>query len=76
MGNNEESVVYGYSDGVTLLVSEFTEGGCAKAEIPDADGKTVMRVWARREGDEIIVRVEGEGNYSIKNLGSGQILKY
>lgn len=76
MGNNEESVVYGHSDGVTLLVSEFTEGGCAKAEIPDADGKTVMRVWARREGDEIIVRVEGEGNYSIKNLGSGQILKY
>ncbi len=71
IGNNETSPVYNYSEGVTLLLSEFTECGCAEAEIPNTEGKTVMRVHARREGDEIIVEVEGEENYTIKNLGSG-----
>ncbi len=71
IGNNETSTVYNYSDKVTLLLSEFTECGCAVAEIPDTEGKTVMRVYAKREGDEIKVEVEGEGDYTIKNLGSG-----
>ena len=71
IGNNETSTVYNYSDKVTLLLSEFTECGCAVAEIPDTEGKTVMRVYAKREGDEIKVEVEGERDYTIKNLGSG-----
>lgn len=71
IGNNDTSPVYNYSEGVTLLLSEFTECGCATAEIPNTEGKIVMRVHAKREGDEIKVEVEGEGNYTIQNLGSG-----
>ena len=69
MGKNETDPAYDYSEGVTLVLSEFTDGGCAMAEIPDTDGEIVMKVRAKREGDEIVVEVEGEGNYSIKNLG-------
>lgn len=73
MGKNETDPAYDYSEGVTLVLSEFTDGGCAMAEIPDTDGEIVMKVRAKREGDEIVVEVEGEGNYSIKNLGSGAV---
>lgn len=71
MGKKEDDTVYDYADGVTLVLSEFTDGGCAVAEIPDTSGEIVMRVRAEREGDEITVRVEGNQNYSVKNLGSG-----
>lgn len=73
MGKNETDPAYDYSEGVTLVLSEFTDGGCAMAEIPDTNGEIVMKVRAKREGDEIVVEVEGEGNYSIKNLGSGAV---
>ncbi len=71
MGKNEEDPVYDYDDDVTLVLSEFTEGGTAAAEIPDASGNIVMRVKAERKGDEITVQVEGNKNYRIKNLGDG-----
>ena len=71
MGKNEEDPVYDYDDDVTLILSEFTEGGTAAAEIPDASGNIVMRVKAERKGDEITVQVEGNKNYRIKNLGGG-----
>lgn len=71
MGKKEDDTVYDYADGVTLVLSEFTDGGRAIAEIPDTSGEIVMRVRAEREGDEITVRVEGNQNYSVKNLGSG-----
>lgn len=40
-------------------------------EIPDTKGNTVMKVQARRQGEEILLSVEGgKGNFQIKNLGS------
>lgn len=75
MGNNDQKPDYDFADGVTLLLSEFTDGASADVEIPDLQGNTVMKVHAERHGDEIAVTIEGgNGNYSVKNLGSGTVV--
>lgn len=59
VGNNGVEVSYNYADGVTLYLSEFTDGASASVEIPDTKGKIVMTASARREGSQIILTVEG-----------------
>lgn len=75
MGNNDQKPDYDFADGVTLILSEFTDGGFAEVEIPDLQGNTVMKVCANRCGDKITITVDGgNGNYSVKNLGSGTVV--
>lgn len=75
MGNNDQRPDYNYVDGLTLVLSEFEDGAMAKTEIPDLQGNTVMKVFAERQGDEIVVTVEGgNGNWTIKNLGSTAVV--
>ncbi|HJD38022.1 MAG TPA: hypothetical protein IAA00_14050 [Candidatus Blautia ornithocaccae] len=53
------------------VIGEFEEGARTCVEIPDTKGNTIMKVQARREGEEILLSVEGgKGNFQIKNLGS------
>ena len=64
-----------FSDGVTLVLSEFAEGAKAEVEIPDLQGTIVMKACAQRHGEEIFVSVEGRNeNFSVKNLGSGTVV--
>ena len=75
MGNNEVDAAYDFADGVTLVLSEFSEGAKAEVEIPDLQGNIVMKACAQRHGDEVFVTVEGgNGNFSVKNLGSGTVV--
>lgn len=71
----ETEAEYDYADGVTLVLSEFSDGASAEVEIPDTKGNTVMKAYAVRKGDEIEVSVEGRnGNFTVKNLGSGTVV--
>ncbi len=75
MGASETEAEYDYADGVTLVLSEFADGASAEVEIPDTKGNTVMKAFAVRKGDEIEVSVEGgNGNFTVKNLGSGTVV--
>ena len=75
MGNNEVDAAYDFADDVTLVLSEFSEGAKAEVEIPDLQGNIVMKACAERHGEEIFVSVEGgNGNFSVKNLGSGTVV--
>lgn len=75
MGASETEAEYDYADGVTLVLSEFSDGASAEVEIPDTKGNTVMKAYAVRKGDEIEVSVEGgNGNFTVRNLGSGTVV--
>ena len=75
IGNNEVDAAYDFSDGVTLVLSEFAEGAKAEVGIPDLQGNIVMKACAQRHGEEIFVSVEGRNeNFSVKNLGSGTVV--
>ena len=75
LGNNDQRPDYDYADGVTLVVSAFDEGAEASVEIPDLSGKTVMKVTAKRVGEEIHLQVEGgNGNYTVKSLSGCKVV--
>ena len=75
LGNNDQKPDYDYADGVTLVVSAFDEGAEASVEIPDLSGETVMKVNAKRVGDEIHLHVEGgNGNYTVKSLSDRKVV--
>ena len=45
-----------------------------RVEIPDTKGNTVMKIQARRQGEEILLHVEGgNGSFQVRNLGSQKI---
>lgn len=75
LGNNDQRPDYDYKDGVTLVVSAFDEGAEASVEIPDLSGETVMKVTAKRVGEEIHLQVEGgNGNYTVKSLSDRKVV--
>lgn len=75
IGNNEVDAAYDFANGVTLVLSEFADGAEANIEIPDVKGEIVMNVHAVRHGGEILLTVKGgNGNFSVKNLGSGKVI--
>lgn len=75
LGNNDQRPDYDYADGVTLVVSAFDEGAEASVEIPDLSGETVMKVTAKRVGEEIHLQVEGgNGNYTVKSLSGRKVV--
>ena len=75
LGNNDQKPDYDYAAGVTLVVSAFDEGAEASVEIPDLSGETVMKVTAKRVGEEIHLQVEGgNGNYTVKSLSGLQVV--
>lgn len=75
MGREETSTVYDYTDGVTLVISEFTDGAAAETVIPDVKGHEVMRIRAKCEDGVVIIKTEGgNGNFSIENLGSQKVI--
>ena len=75
LGNNDQRPDYDYEDGVTLVVSAFDEGAEASVEIPDLSGETVMKVTAKRVGEEIHLQIEGgNGNYTVKSLSGCKVV--
>ena len=75
LGNNDQRPDYDYADGVTLVVAAFDEGAEASVEIPDLSGETVMKVTAKRVGEEIHLQVEGgNGNYTVKSLSDRKVV--
>ena len=75
LGNNDQRPDYDYADGVTLVVSAFDEGAEASVEIPDLSGETVMKVTAKRVGEEIHLQIEGgNGNYTVKSLSGCKVV--
>ena len=75
LGNNDQKPDYDYAVGVTLVVSAFDEGAEASVEIPDLSGETVMKVTAKRVGEEIHLQVKGgNGNYTVKSLSGLQVV--
>lgn len=75
LGNNDQRPDYDYEDGVTLVVSAFDEGAEASVEIPDLSGETVVKVTAKRVGEEIHLQVEGgNGNYTVKSLSGCKVV--
>lgn len=76
MGEQETEVSYDFTKGVTLYLSEFTEGGSAVAEIPDQTGTTKMTITATRTGDKITITSKGgTGNWKAGFIGKTQLFK-
>lgn len=76
VGNNVTEASYNYADGVTLYLSEFTDGACASVEIPDIKGNIVMTASANREGSKIILTVKGGcQNWKAGLLGTDRIIE-
>ena len=74
MGACETATEYDYTDGLTLVISEFTDGSTAEIEIPDTKGNTVMRVMAVCRDGEITIETEGgKGKVEIENLGGQRV---
>lgn len=75
LGTNDQRPDYDYADGVTLVVSSFTDGAETTVEIPDLKGETVMTATAKREGDQIRLKVRGgNGNYTVKSLSGMEVV--
>ena len=75
LGTNDQRPDYDYADGVTLVVSSFTDGAETTVEIPDLKGETVMTATAKREGDQIRLKVRGRnGNYTVKSLSGMEVV--
>lgn len=76
MGEQETEVSYDFTKGVTLYLSEFTEGGSAVAEIPDQTGTTKMTITATRTGDKVTITSNGgTGNWKAGFIGKTQLFK-
>ncbi len=74
IGNNDTRPDYDFYDGVTLCLSVFTEGGEAETVVTDRQGKAVMSVSAKRNGDVLKLSVEGgNGNWDYQVLGEQNI---
>ena len=74
VGNNAQVPDYDFADQVTLMIGEFEEDAYTCVEIPDTKGNTVMKIQARRQGEEILLHVEGgNGSFQVRNLGSQKI---
>ncbi len=73
-GSCDDKPDYDYSDGVTLYLSVFEDGAEGDASVTDLDGNIVMTAEARREGNAIILHVEGgKGNWSYQTLGDEKV---
>ncbi len=60
---------YDFAEGVTFYLSEFEDGASAEIFVPDIKGNKVRCVKAMREGNTIIVTVDGGGdNWDCKLL--------
>ena len=57
---------YDYAQDVTLFLTEFEDGACARTFIPDTKGRHVMEIEAVREGQTITVTVQGGGSWECR----------
>lgn len=73
IGGNDQKPDYDYTDGLTLLLSAFEDGGEAMVEIPDSMGQTVMKAWARCEGNVISLKVDGGKNWKWKSVAGQEV---
>ena len=70
MGNCDVRPDYVFSDGVTLCLSVFEDGGEGAASVTDINGNVVLQAFARREGRKILLTVTGQtGNWNYRLLG-------
>ena len=69
-GTHTERPDYAFYEGVKLLVYLPEDQGTAETEVTDLDGNVVMRVYAKREGNAVKIRVDSEyRDYQIQMLG-------
>ncbi len=69
-GAHTERPDYAFYEDVKLLVYLPEDQGTAETEVTDLDGNVVMRVYAKREGSAVKVRVDSEyRDYQIQMLG-------
>lgn len=69
-GAHTERPDYAFYEGVKLLVYLPEDQGTAETEVTDLDGNVVMRVYAKREGNAVKIRVDSEyRDYQIQMLG-------
>jgi len=70
MGNCDVWPDYEFSEGVTLCLSVFEDGGEGAASVTDINGNVVLQAFARREGRKILLTVTGQtGNWNYRLLG-------
>lgn len=69
VGSCHDKPDYDFAEGVTFYLSEFEDGASAEIFVPDVKGNKVRCVKALREGDTIIVTVDGgSDNWDCKLL--------
>ncbi len=69
-GAHTERPDYAFYEDVKLLVYLPEDQGTAETEVTDLDGNVVMRVYAKREGSAVKIRVDSEyRDYQIQMLG-------
>lgn len=59
---------YDFADGVNLAVSYLPDGACAETSVPDLKGDTVLKAYARREGNKILVEADQDTNWTCSIL--------
>lgn len=61
VGSNDSRPDYDYTDNVELQLFNLEEGSTASTEVYNQDGQLELEVTARRQGQEIVVDVNGTG---------------
>lgn len=74
IGANKEVPSYDYKEDVTFVLSQFTDGAKAVAEIPDATGEIVAKAEAVRLGDTITVVVNGTTSWKCTTISGNGVV--
>lgn len=70
VGANNERPDYDFTAGTTFRVYELADGATATRTVPSVQGADAVRVTARRQGERVIVAVDGPAiNWSVQIVG-------
>ena len=69
LGKRRDRPDYDYAEEITFLLTPFADGAALEIEIPDLNGKTVMRVSAKRLGNSLTLTVAGGQSWDWRPIG-------
>ncbi|MDD2973291.1 MAG: alpha-xylosidase [Lachnospiraceae bacterium] len=75
IGKNHEKPDYDYTDGVTFALSQITDGATVVTELVDASGCIIAKAEAKRDGNTIIIKVNGCKDWSCCMINGDGIVE-
>lgn len=68
MGSCKTRPDYNYTEDITLLLGDFSDGAEAAVTIPNEDGTRAMQISATCSGNTIRLSITGEGSFKARSL--------